>query len=115
MNKDEEITLLKAQLEAARAEVVSANNSARKLAEEKMSLLARISRERGELSSHRIHCDWALRYLQLGRERFFANLEVFRKSILTLYEDKERKLRKLSLEYDEELYPQLVSTIAERR
>ena len=115
LNKDDEISLLKAQLEAARAEVVSANNSRRKLAEENISLLAQVSRERGELSSHRKHCDWAIRYLQLGHKRFYANLEVFRQSILTMYEDKERRLRKLSLEYDEELYPQLVSTIAERR
>lgn len=70
VNKDEEITLLKAQLEAARAEIVSANNSRRKLAEEKISLLAQVSRERGELSSHRSHCDWALRYLQRGNELF---------------------------------------------
>ena len=99
----------------ARAEAASANKSARKLAEEKISLLARISQERAELSSHRVNCVWALKYLQLGRERFFANLEDFRKAILTLYEVKERKLRKLSLEYDEELYPHLVSTVAERR
>ena len=42
MQKDEEITLLKAQLDDARAEVESTNSYAKKLAEEKMSLLAQV-------------------------------------------------------------------------
>ena len=102
-------------MEVARAEVASVSESARKLAEEKISLLARVVQKRVELSTHRVNCVWALKYLQRGREKFFANLEDFRKAILTLFEVKERKLRKLSLEYDEELYPHLVSTVSERR
>ena len=43
--KDEEIALLKAQLASAHAEVESTNQYAQKLAEEKMSLLARVSQE----------------------------------------------------------------------
>ena len=115
LSKDEEISLLKTQLEAARAELKAVNNSRAKLANEKISLLAQVSQQRGELSTHRKSCDWAIRYLQLGHKRHYANLEDFRQSILKMYEDKERRLRKLNIEYDEELYPQLMSTLAERR
>ena len=69
--KDEEIASLKAQLEVARAEVASVNESARKLADEKISLLARVGQERAELATHRVNCVWVLKYLQRGREKFF--------------------------------------------
>ena len=99
----------------ARAEVASVNESARKLAGEKISLLAQVGRERSELAKHKANCVWGLKYLQQGREKFFANLEDFRKAVLSLLEVKERKLRKLSLEYDKELYPHLVSTVSEHK
>ena len=115
LSKDDEISLLKTQLEAARAELIAANDSREKLAEEKISLLVQVSQQRGELSSHRKNCDWAIKYLQLGHKRHYANLAEFRQAILNMYEDKERRLRKLNIEYHEELYPQLMFTIAERR
>ena len=41
LSKDDEILLLKAQLEATRADLIAAKDSMGKLAEEKISLLAR--------------------------------------------------------------------------
>ena len=115
LSKEDEIALLKEQLETARADLTAVNNSRAKLADEKISLLAQASQQRGDLSNHRKIWDWAIRHLQLGHKKHFANLEDFRQSILKMYENKERRLRKLSIEYDEELYPQLMSTLAERR
>ena len=56
-----------------------------------------------------------LKYLEQGNSRLMANLEEFRQSVQSALERQEGTLRKLSIEYDEELYPHLVSTIAERR
>ncbi|GJV76983.1 hypothetical protein Tco_1508567 [Tanacetum coccineum] len=42
-------------------------------------------------------------------------LDDFRHKVEGLLEKQEDKLRKLSIEYDEELYPHMLSTIAERR
>ena len=50
-----------------------------------------------------------------GRATLLSDLDEFRKAMEFSLSEKEEKLRKLSLEYDEELYPHLVSTIAERR
>ena len=48
------------------------------------------------------------------QEQAFAQLDEFRKAVEVALEKQEGKLRKLSIEYDEELYPHLVSAIAER-
>ncbi|GJX31298.1 hypothetical protein Tco_0241153 [Tanacetum coccineum] len=44
-----------------------------------------------------------------------GRLDDFRQKVEGLLEKQEEKLRKLSIEYDEELYPHMLSTIAERR
>ncbi|GJZ29765.1 hypothetical protein Tco_0574412 [Tanacetum coccineum] len=85
MQKDEEILLLRTQLADAQAEAESARSYAQNLAEEKMALLVKVEQERAD-----------------------AAME-------GLLEKQEEKLRKLSIEYDEELYPHMLSTIAERR
>ena len=56
-----------------------------------------------------------LKYLEQGKNRLIANLDEFRQSVQNALDRQEGKLRKLSIEYDEELYPHLVSTVAERR
>ena len=45
----------------------------------------------------------------------FAALDGFRQRVEGMLQNQEGKLRKLIIEYDEELYPHLVSTVAERR
>ncbi|GJT28933.1 hypothetical protein Tco_0909208 [Tanacetum coccineum] len=44
-----------------------------------------------------------------------TRLDEFRQRVEGLLEKQEEKLRKLSIEYDEELYPHMLSAIAERR
>lgn len=75
--KDKEIAVLRAQLADARVEAASANASARKLADEKMSLLVQVIRERAELANHQTNYFWALKYRQQSRERFFCQYRGF--------------------------------------
>ncbi|GJS12600.1 hypothetical protein Tco_0407072 [Tanacetum coccineum] len=89
IQKDEEILLLKTQLADAQAEAESSRSYAQNLAEEKMALLV--------------------------KNNHFAGLDEFRQRVEGLLEKQEEKLRKLSIEYDEELYPHMLSAIAERR
>ncbi|GJS72714.1 hypothetical protein Tco_0705555 [Tanacetum coccineum] len=89
VQKDEEILLLKTQLADAQAEAESSRSYAQSLAEEKMALLV--------------------------KNNHFAGLDEFRQRVEGLLEKQEEKLRKLSIEYDEELYPHMLSAIAERR
>jgi hypothetical protein len=53
--------------------------------------------------------------MQENKSKHFAQLDDFRKAVEGALEKQEGKLCKLSIEYDEELYPHLVSAIAERR
>ncbi|GJW54900.1 hypothetical protein Tco_0098985 [Tanacetum coccineum] len=89
----EEFDMVTAQQAAlladAQAEAESSRSYAQKLAEEKMALLV--------------------------KNNHFAGLDEFRQRVEELLEKQEEKLRKLSIEYDEELYPHMLSAIAERR
>ena len=113
--KDEEIALLRAQLADARADVESTTAHARKLADVKLSLMAEEKRERAETDRHRANCSWGLKYLQENRAQHFAHLDELRERVEEALKVQESKLRKLSIEYDEALYPHLMSTIVERR
>ena len=53
--------------------------------------------------------------MEQNKNEHFSRLDDFRKAVEDALEKQEGKLRKLSIEYDEELYPHLVSSIAERR
>ena len=44
-----------------------------------------------------------------------VSITKFKEDMLKIIQAQEDKLRGLSIEYDEELYPHLMSTIAERR
>ncbi|GJR04406.1 hypothetical protein Tco_0527390 [Tanacetum coccineum] len=90
VQKDEEILMLKAQLADAQAEAESSRSYAQNLAEEKMALLVNVEQER-------------------------TNSVDYKASLEELLEKQEEKLRKLSIKYDEELYPHMLSTIAECR
>lgn len=113
--KDEEIALLNAQLDSVHAEVESGNAYAEKLADERMSLFAQLNQERAAFDQYKSSCLWGLRYAEQNKSKHFAQLEEFCKSVGDALEKQEEKLCKLSLEYDEELYPYLVSSITERR
>jgi hypothetical protein len=53
--------------------------------------------------------------MEQNKSKHFDQLDEFRKVVEGALEKQESKLRKLSIEYDEELYPHLVSSVAERR
>ena len=58
---------------------------------------------------------WSVRYLDEKIVEHFANIDEFKVRMEKIIQVQEEKLRALSIEYDEELYPHLMSTIAERR
>ena len=113
--KDEEIALLRAQLAGARADAESTSVYARRLADEKLSLMAELKHERGEMHQFRSNFSWGLKYLQEKKTEHFGHLNELRERVEGALKVQENKLRKLSIEYDEELYPHLMSTISERR
>ncbi|GKE93136.1 hypothetical protein Tco_1574231, partial [Tanacetum coccineum] len=115
VQKDEEIMMLKAQLADAQAEAESSRSYAQKLAEEKMALLVKVEKERANSADYKASCHWVVKYLEGSKNNHFAGLDEFRKRVEELLEKQEGKLRKLSIEYDEELYPHMLSAIAERR
>ncbi|GJS83602.1 hypothetical protein Tco_0750143 [Tanacetum coccineum] len=115
VQKDEEIMLLKTQLADAQAEAESSRSYAQNLAEEKMALLVKVEQERADAAEYKASCHWAVKYLEGGKNNHFAGLDEFRQRVEGLLEKQEEKLRKLSIEYDEELYPHMLSAIAERR
>ncbi|GJY11779.1 hypothetical protein Tco_0381088, partial [Tanacetum coccineum] len=115
IQRDEEILLLKTQLADAQAEAESSRSYAQNLAEEKMALLVKVEQERADAAEYKASCHWAVKYLEGGKNNHFAGLDDFRQKVEGLLEKQEEKLRKLSIEYDEELYPHMLSTIAERR
>ena len=88
---------------------------ARRLADEKLSLMAEVKRGRADAEQYRANCAWGVRYLEENRAQHFARLEEFRGRVEEALKVQEGKLRKLSIEYDEELYPHLMSTSSERR
>ena len=113
--KDGEISLLRAQLAEAQAEVESVKAHADKVTDEKVSMLAELQHARGELHQFRANMTWSVRYLEERRVEHFANIEEFKVRMENIIQVQEEKLHGLSIEYDEELYPHLMSTIAERR
>ncbi|GJW28307.1 hypothetical protein Tco_0045182 [Tanacetum coccineum] len=115
IQKYEEILLLKTQLADAQAEAESSRSYAQNLAEEKMALLVKVEQERADAAEYKASCHWAVKYLEGGKNNHFAGLDEFRQRVEGLLEKQEEKLRKLSIEYDEELYPHMLSAIAERR
>ena len=58
---------------------------------------------------------WSVRFLEEKKAEHIAHVDEFRGGMEKAIQVLEEKLRALSLEYDEELYPHLMSTIAERR
>ena len=84
-----------------------------KVVDEKVSMLAETQHARSELHQIRANMTWVVRYLDERRIKHFANIEVFKVRMEKIIQVQEEKLRGLSIEYDEELYPHLMSTIAE--
>ena len=107
--------MLRAQLADARAEVDSVKAHAEKVTDEKLTVMADLQHARGELHQFRSNLTWGIRYLEEKKGEHFGHIEALRKQVGDALRVQEEKLRRLSIEYDEELYPHLMSTIAERR
>ena len=113
--KDVEIAHLQAQLAEARAKAESFKAHADKLSDEKVALLLQIQRERAHVESYQSGCKWIGRYMDKWKAHHFEQLDVLREAVQAQLRTHEEKLRKLSIEYDEELYPHLMQMITERR
>ncbi|GJT42393.1 hypothetical protein Tco_0951108 [Tanacetum coccineum] len=113
--EDEEFCCEEHHVGNAQAEAESSRSHAQKLAEEKMALLVKVEQERANSADYKASCHYAVKYLEEGKNNHFAGLDEFRQRVEGLLEKQEEKLRKLSIEYDEELYPHMLSAIAERR
>ena len=113
--KDAEIERLRAQLGKALAEAESAKAYAEKIAGDKVSMLADLRYARAKLNQIKAKASWSVAYLEGKRAEHHASVQEFQERIEKMIALQEEKLRALSIEYDEELYPHLMSTIAERR
>ena len=78
-------------------------------------MVAELEQERATAERLRLNSVWAMKFLQQNKDQHFANLEAFCSKVGDALETQEEKLRKLSIEFDEELYPHLVQSVAERR
>ena len=88
---------------------------AKKVTDEKLTVMAELQHERGELHQFRSNLTWGIRYLEEKKAEHFGHIDDLRKQVENSLKVQEEKLRRLSIEYDEELYPHLMSMIAERR
>ncbi|GJT54920.1 hypothetical protein Tco_0989974 [Tanacetum coccineum] len=59
--------------------------------------------ERADAAEYKASCHWAVKYLEGGKNNHFAGLDDFCQKVEGLLEKQEEKLRKLGIEYDEEL------------
>ena len=129
VRQSEEVSRLQAQLASVQAELASskaeqlsskaklerAEASAQRSAEGKILVMAELERERADADRQKRNSLWALKYLEQNRSKHFANIEEFRSRVELALKMQEEKLRRLSIEYDEELYPHMVQSVAERR
>ena len=113
--KDGEIARLRAQLGEALAEAESAKAHAEKIAQDKVSMLADLWYAKAKLNQIQADMTWSVRFLDEKKVEHVAHIEEFRGRMEKAIQMQEEKLRALSIKYDEELYPHLMPTIAERR
>ena len=113
--KDAEIDRLRAQLGEALAEAESAKARAEKISQDKVSMLADLRYAKGKLKQMQADMTWSVRFLEEKKVEHVAHVDQFKGRMEKLIQAQEEKLRALSIEYDEELYPHLMSSIAERR
>ena len=85
------------------------------LSEQKIALLLQLEQERADRQRHYRDSNWVLNHFEQHAGNLFSDMDNFRSRIQTVLNMQEEKLRKLSIEYDEELYPHLCQSIAERR
>ena len=78
-------------------------------------MMAELEKERAAAEAQRANSQWAVKFVEQYKKEHFKSVEALRSKIQVALNMHEEKLRKLSIEYDEELYPHLVQSVAERR
>ena len=105
----------KAEQLSSQAKLERAEASARLMADQKMMVMAELERERSNAERTRTASLWGFQHLQQAKNKLFADVEEFRSVVQLRMKDHEERFRKLSIEFDEELYPHLMQSLAERR
>ena len=126
---EERISSLTAQLEAVKSDLASskaeqlssqaklerAEQSAQILGDQKIAVMMQLEQERAGHERYLRDSKWVLKHFEQHLGDHYANLEEFRSRIQLMLNKQEERLQRLSIEYDEELYPHLMQSIAERR
>ena len=86
-----------------------------KMAAEKAAAVLELEKERSAIREKEALARSAMEVLEQDKEHLFANIDEIGRCCQDKLNAAEEKLRKLSIEYDEELYPHLVQSVAERR
>ena len=113
--KEQEISLLRAQLADQKAKTEAASLEAKEFAVKSEAAAAELSRERNEAAQFRAGCQAAMATLEAGIASHTAEVDSFRGHVKDALAGFEQKIQALSSAYHEELYPVLTSTVAERR
>ena len=95
----------KAELERMKAEL-------EKVAAEKTAATLELEKERAAAKEREAATKEAL---ELFKDQHLANVEALGRRFEDAISSAEERLRKISIDYDEELYPHLVQSVAERR
>ena len=111
---EEKVTGLQAQLAVAQADLASskaeqkcAEELAQRLAKDRLDLMVELDRKRAADERRDAEGKWARRYLEQNKEQHLANLTQFCNKVSFEVESLEARLRKMTIEFDEELYPHL--------
>ena len=112
---EEEIALLRAQLADEKAKAEAASLEAKEFAVKSEAAAAELARERNEAARYRGECQAAMATLETGLASHLADVDSFRRHVKEALAEREQKIQALTSAYHEELYPVLMSTVAERR
>ena len=115
IQKDEEVACLRAKLTSARADLEASEVSSQRMRDEKLSLWADLQTERAAHNERKAACEWAVGLMDRYKVEHLAQVEALRQRFMTAHQLQEEKLRRMNIEFDEELYPHLVSSVVERR
>lgn len=115
LQKDEEIARLRAELASARAELEASAVSSQRVRDEKLSLWADLQTERIAHNERKAACEWAVGLMDRYKADHLTQVEALRQRFMTAHQLQEEKLRRMNIEFDEDIYPHLVSAVTERR
>ena len=107
-----ELASSKAEQLVSKAELERVEAELEKVAAEKTAVTLELEKERATAKEREAATKEAL---ELFKAQHLANVDAFGRRFEDAISNAEERLRKISIEYDEELYPHLVQSVAERR